>query len=214
MPSYFNDNAKNRIRAVVKKVEANRSNLTGRSSRASKYEDWFWAVVRNDVTYVPTSGWYTVIASSVDAVEDTEPTFTERISGDPLYLEVRALNIAEAISATGGVKDGEPCRVYVTRDLNDELYYYFESSSTDLFRVDLTQSGGVAGDKTTKCSYTYDLYDVVTAAKLNVSVLSPEVDTRQSIGRYVAATHGQAYYDSDGVLTLYLAYEVPGAGEC
>lgn len=147
MASIFNKNATDRIRRVVKKVEGNRSPLFNNKAKQSKYDDWFWAIVRNDDTYEPLNGWYTVISASVDAVADAAPTFTERVSSDKKYLEVRALNISEAITASGDILDGEPTRVYVASDTNNEIYYYFEQSGGDALWAEITSATGIGDNR-------------------------------------------------------------------
>jgi hypothetical protein len=82
------------------------------------------------------------------------------------------------------------------------------------FAVLVTQTGGVAGDEDTTCTFTYtvkDLYGVTIG-----TVMSPE-KRRFEDTPYVAGdtdTPGSAYYDQDGVLHLYDANELPGAEEC
>ena len=136
----FNRDAKNRISRAVLKSEGNRSGLTSNFPQAVDTDVWFWAVVRNNESHSSQNGWYTVIASTIGAMTDETPVLTERQSSDPLYLEVRALNIREAIVPIGDVADGETARVFVASDNNEEPYFFFEAGGGAGLWAEITSS--------------------------------------------------------------------------
>lgn len=96
-------------------------------------------------------------------------------------------------------------------------YVVWKQPGADLsspFKVYLTQNGGSNGNKTTDCSYTYDVYfaSAKTASSKIGSTLAPE-------SRYVskcavtAATKGLACY-VNGDVVLEIAYEALTSNAC
>jgi hypothetical protein len=80
-----------------------------------------------------------------------------------------------------------------------------------LFRVDLTQTGGSNGTKTTAASYTYTVTDL--AGVQLATGASPEKPREN--GTKTAATKGYGYYDAAGTFVLAEAWEAPGTvGAC
>ena len=79
------------------------------------------------------------------------------------------------------------------------------------FRVNLTQTGGSLGNKTTKSSWTYTANIPGTSTALGTS-LSPE--TGRTNGTLAAATKGVGYYDASGTFVLYSAAELIGTAGC
>jgi hypothetical protein len=85
------------------------------------------------------------------------------------------------------------------------------------FAVTMSQTGGSAGSKTTACSFTYTVTDALTGSSLGTGVnpsTSPHVWKRTSLGKYVAATSGLAYYNSTPALVIAWCNEVPEVSAC
>lgn len=83
-----------------------------------------------------------------------------------------------------------------------------------MFPVKPTQVGGVAGDTTTKCSFTYDVTDINGAAL--GTAMTPEKN-RTSLGAHVAPAAGDfgvGFYDADGSFKLWDANEVIDTEAC
>jgi hypothetical protein len=76
----------------------------------------------------------------------------------------------------------------------------------NLFPVNVTQTGGSAGNATTQCSYTYTVTDL-NAVELG-TVMSPVAAQRPTIGVMVAATKGSGYL-SNGTFVLWWVNEKP-----
>lgn len=79
------------------------------------------------------------------------------------------------------------------------------------FMVNLTQTGGSNGNKTTAATWTYTAKTLNNATTLG-TVLSP--NKPRPFGTQTAATLGVAYYDNTGTFQLAEAYEKPGSGGC
>jgi hypothetical protein len=74
-----------------------------------------------------------------------------------------------------------------------------------LFAVNVTQNGGSAGSSTARCSFTYDVYDKKTGAKIG-STLAPEGSLRIVECTFVAGTVGWAYFNPSNPGALVLAF--------
>ncbi len=79
-----------------------------------------------------------------------------------------------------------------------------------MFRVNLVQTGGSNGTKTTAASWTYTATDL-GGATLGTG-LAPE-RTREN-GTRAAATKGEGYYNTAGTFVLAEAWELRGTGAC
>lgn len=80
------------------------------------------------------------------------------------------------------------------------------------FPVKLTQTGGSAGSKTTKCSFAYTVKDPSNVYTYATGV-TPEGQADYNNRKRKAATFGWAYLDSGGTLKL-LCNEEHGSGAC
>ena len=80
------------------------------------------------------------------------------------------------------------------------------------FRVDLTQTGGSNGTKTTAASWTYTAKKQGDSTVTLGTVLAPE-RTREN-GTRTAATKGSGYYNNAGDFVLAEAWESHGTGGC
>lgn len=128
---------------------------------------------------------------------------------------VSALNLAEAVLGTHMLSVGDIVLVFGL-DANDgtgRRQYVFSKSigivPGGMFAVDVTQTGGSAGDGTTACSFTYTV-DTLGGTEL-LTGASPV--WARPVGKMIAATHGMAYMEGDGTVILYQVDEVPDAGE-
>lgn len=91
-------------------------------------------------------------------------------------------------------------------------YWWFEGVKPwETFAVDLSQTGGSAGDASSEASFTYTVNDL-DGNELGTSV-SPE-HARPSLGALVAATKGMAYYTAGAELKLLWTDEQPDMAEC
>jgi len=81
-----------------------------------------------------------------------------------------------------------------------------------LFPVTLTQTGGVSGDASTQCSFTYTVKDVTGTVELGTG-MSPAF-ARPALGKMVAGTKGVAYYATEDTLVLHQTDEVPAVAVC
>lgn len=85
------------------------------------------------------------------------------------------------------------------------------------FQVRLTQTGGSAGSDSTRCSFTYsvfDWYDVLKATAISTAVAVEGNGGRNSLGAYTAGTYGLAFIDTDGTLKLLWTNEYASAAAC
>ena len=91
------------------------------------------------------------------------------------------------------------------------------SGSSGLFPVLVRKDGGVEGSKTTRCTFTYTVWDI--SGKELGTGMSP-MKNRTLLGRYVPPTIGDfntigtGYYHPDGRFFLYDANEVQGTNAC
>jgi len=78
--------------------------------------------------------------------------------------------------------------------------WIFEPMQIGVFPVDLTQTGGSAGDKTTQCSFTYTVSDLDGNPLLTAvdPISTPHRCTRPAIGALLAAAYGTATWIPDG----------------
>jgi hypothetical protein len=88
---------------------------------------------------------------------------------------------------------------------------WLQNQNLLMFPVDLATDGGSAGDATTQCSFTYEVFDLDSNSL--ATGVSP-VWARPALGAMVAATHGIAYLTDLGALVLYQVDEVPDLEEC
>jgi hypothetical protein len=94
-------------------------------------------------------------------------------------------------------------------------------SAGGLFPVLVRKDGGVEGSKTTRCTFTYTVWDMSGDGKqagLLGEKLSP-MKNRTLLGRYVAPTRGDYNlvglgYNHDGKFFLWDANEVQGTAAC
>ena len=130
----------------------------------------------------------------------------DNLRGDDLYIYVRL--------GPGGAQ--------IRLDLQAVLARVPRSQRAQVgFPVNMDQVSGSAGSLTTQCSFTYTVKDALTGEVIAATDVSPFDPTahprgwqRATIGFYIAARSGWAYYDSDGDLVIPLCNEVPDAGEC
>lgn len=85
--------------------------------------------------------------------------------------------------------------------------------SDGLFAVNVTQVGGSAGNSTSQCSFTYDVYSLGDAITAIVSAQTP-IWNRPATGKLVAATSGTAYINASGAIMLYQVDEVNAMKVC
>jgi hypothetical protein len=113
-------------------------------------------------------------------------TLWRRIAG----LEARVANLPVRPALGGQVGNIIPCRVQ--------------------------QNGGSAGDSTTNCSFTYDIYALDNSSKVNTSggAVTPKGTPRVAKVTYTAATYGHYYLDTDGSYVLLLYNEAPAQEDC
>jgi hypothetical protein len=71
-----------------------------------------------------------------------------------------------------------------------------------MFPVSLTQTGGSAGSKTTKCSFSYTVKDVTGSVTLGLAVI-PVQQANYSNAKRSAATVGMAYIHTDGTMKVF-----------
>ena len=99
-------------------------------------------------------------------------------------------------------------------DSSDNQNYVFEGSNLGtMFAVDLTQTGGSAGDKSTQASWTY------TAKSLSGETLGTGLTPkrqRPTVGKMQSGngTVGLGYYDASGNFQLYDANEALDSAAC
>jgi len=112
-----------------------------------------------------------------------------------------------------GVPVGTFVVVHRVADASGDPIWYFDSGwgVGTIFPVDLTQTGGVAGDATTQCTFTYTVKSI--SAKTLLTVSTP-IWNRTQYGKMVAATSGTAYVNSSGTVILYQTDEVPAVTVC
>jgi hypothetical protein len=77
-----------------------------------------------------------------------------------------------------------------------------EVTTNCLFPVVLTQSGGSAGSKTSKCSFTYTVKDIGGGITLGTGI-SPVQQVDYNNARRTAATIGMAYIHTDGTVKIF-----------
>lgn len=83
--------------------------------------------------------------------------------------------------------------------------------SSAAFYVDLQQTGGTDGNKTTACSYTYSAYWPGTVTNPIATGLTPQMRRRN--GRALPALIGHGQYE-DGEFVLKWCDEVPRTNAC
>jgi hypothetical protein len=85
-----------------------------------------------------------------------------------------------------------------------------------LVPVQLTQTGGLPGDKDNQCSFTYTVRDLAgnELATAVDPLASPHAWRRMPRGQYLAATAGLAVPQPDGAPAIYWINEVPNANAC
>jgi hypothetical protein len=80
-----------------------------------------------------------------------------------------------------------------------------------IFRVDLSQTSGSLGNKTTPSTWVYTAKIPGTSTALGTS-LTPEV--ARTNGTFAAATKGIGFYNASGAFVLFYAAEVIGTSGC
>ena len=96
-----------------------------------------------------------------------------------------------------------------------------------IFPVTVKKDGGSAGSKSTLCSFTYTVMDLLgnvmnkDATGADATGMTPEFNLRGTVGKMVAAadnSHGLAFYAGTGgtTLVLWMTTEQPatGTGTC
>lgn len=134
---------------------------------------------------------------------DTDGAYAEMESGSSV-LVTRPCSFAGSAQILEGTPDTQGAWCLVR-------YIGFEPYLT--FAVEVSHTGGSAGDKTTKCSYTYTAKTIQDLTELGTS-LSPEFDIRTANGKYVQADRGTGYFDGNGTFVLWQVNEVPAIKEC
>ena len=121
---------------------------------------------------------------------------TSRVYDGGDLPEVRALNGMPYMPTDAFYVELLPAVLDTGSQLGETAYVFQHPISPySAFPVTLEQTGGSAGDETTKCDFTYTVKDL-QGNELDTSV-DPEVDgyhVRPSVGTLTAATHGLAYY--------------------
>lgn len=150
-----------------------------------------------------------------DATErqNASGTFSNRNATTGLVFDSGNNGNLYELNGLEGVPTGVEVVVHRIEDTNGGPIWYFDSGwgVGTLFPVDLTQTGGVAGNATTQCSFTYTV-DSISGEQL-LTGASPTFG-RPSYGKLVAGTHGTAYYNSVGTCILYQVDEVFDVEEC
>lgn len=80
------------------------------------------------------------------------------------------------------------------------------------FPVKLTKVAGADGTPTTAPSWTYDVLDILTDAVL-ATAQAPLVRPG-GFGSFAFAAYGLAYYDAEGAVKLFRAYETEAIVSC
>ncbi|QOV91074.1 hypothetical protein [Humisphaera borealis] len=151
---------------------------------------------------------------SADSGGDTTLADIGQITSSPGVWARKAIgiNIAAIGKTTHNVPKNAKPYPATLRSVNADgtLVLMFDPGSpADLFRVQLSQTGGSDGTGTTAPSYTY------TVTRNGVQLATGESpDVGRANGSYTAATLGIGYYDSDGEFQLLYAFEVPNTYEC
>jgi hypothetical protein len=86
------------------------------------------------------------------------------------------------------------------------------SSAGTIFPVTLTQTGGSAGSKTTKCSFTYTVKDITATTTLGTGI-TPIQQADYNNGKRSAATYGWGYLDGSNVVHVF-CFEDRTTGSC
>lgn len=165
---------------------------------------------------------YWVSASKIEQIESDNETneisFVEYVDGENYQHSIfTATNLAEIGKDLHHLPVGTP--VVVLRFLDEgtptkNRYFFWQTPKNfTLFPVDVTETSGSSGNKTTKCSFTYTANDILTGSELGTA-LDPEWDCRTSVGKFVAATKGSGYFDEENTFILFSVNEVPDVEGC
>jgi hypothetical protein len=150
-----------------------------------------------------------------DATEqqNSSGTFSDASTGRGLVFDSGNNGNLYELNGVAGVPVGTYVVVHRVADVSGDPIWYFDSGwgVGTLFPVDLTQTGGVAGDDTTKCSFTYTV-DSLSGEEL-LTAASPAW-ARPAYGKMVAGTNGVAYYNSAGTCILHQVDEVFDVAVC
>lgn len=114
------------------------------------------------------------------------------------------------LNGRAGVPINTIVQVIRGSDTNGGIIWYFIAPQANLFPVDLTQTGGSAGNATTTCTFTY----TVKVGTVTLGTSKSPTFARPAKGKMVAATKGTAYYDTSAALVLYQVDEVPDVQAC
>ena len=140
--------------------------------------------------------------------------------GDPSTARTGTENAQEAHGLKGVPVGTRVWMRFLGYDGSGNARYIFHALSYGtMIALDLTQTGGSAGDDTTQCSYTYT---VATLGGINLATVvnptaSPHVYNRPSLGAMVAADAGIGYWqDNAGTPELVIVHinEVPDPEAC
>jgi hypothetical protein len=143
--------------------------------------------------------------------------FTEDGTADPNANIKPVTNLAELKDGTHRLKEGRFVWFFAVTDGGgdggdgpaDHLLMS-ESADLGLIPVLVSQTGGANGDQTTAATWTYDVTDV-QSNPIDTG-LSPS--WQRAVGRKVAASHGNGYYDPSGNFVLEQVDEVDDTGVC
>jgi hypothetical protein len=80
--------------------------------------------------------------------------------------------------------------------------------------VRCTQTGGVAGNQTTMCSFTYTVKRLDNSTTIATGVAVADNGNRKTIGAYTAGTYGIAFREPDGTWKLLYVSEKPAGAAC
>lgn len=206
------------LRRLGKLVDANRVG-TVKPLRADQV--WFGLVTdagpSAEADYTDERYWVKRAKIDLDELDNAETAITFAAKTGVFEETVTATNLTEVITGNHRLPVDTP--VILFRFFDDgtksipRYIFWTRRDSNELFPVDVSQTGGSGGNKTTKTSYTYTATDAITAVELG-TVLSPVFNTRTATGAHVAATKGTGYFDEAGNFVLYQINEVPDVGEC
>lgn len=153
-----------------------------------------------------------------------------QLPGDQLPLKLSKADQPSTVSGVGEVKDdaGSPAE-YRQHDtemahiLGEDLRDEEPSPPLTFFPVRVTQSGGSAGDASTKASFTYIVKDLFGEVLDNTDTTPIQPESQRPIGRQIAPSisptdggdpYGSAFWDENHILHLLEVFEVDTTAVC
>lgn len=182
-------------------VETCWGKLTGRITD----EGWEWIEVERNRATDGTVTWTTVTGGRSGANSRADPDKELAVTANKDNPGAHTINSIVLLRRTTTLRaaDGEvpPTRQVNWAIINDPL---------TLFPVIVSQVGGIAGDLTNACTFTYDV------ATLAVEVIGTAMTPlwQRSAGKYIAGQQGTAYYNNAGELILHQVDEVRDTSGC